>query len=97
MKRNSAVRVGAIPASGAAIPEEVSNADQGPGGFSMLGISVPDLGLQRQQWQNFLIQGDPGLVWGVREEEWCWGSVLHSRAKCGGGGPGLSLRKDIET
>lgn len=33
MKRNSAVRVGAIPASGAAIPEEVSNADQGPGGF----------------------------------------------------------------
>lgn len=50
----------------------------------MLGVSVPDLGLQREQQRNSLIQRALRLVFSVSE------AVLYSRAKLEG--PGLSLR-----
>lgn len=49
-----------------------------------LGVSVPDLGLQREQQRNSLIQRALRLVFSVSE------AVLYSRAKLEG--PGLSLR-----
>lgn len=50
----------------------------------MLGVSVPDLGLQREQQRNSLIQRALRLVFNVSE------AVLYARAKLEG--PGLSLR-----
>lgn len=68
MKGNSAVSIGENPVSGAAIPEEVSSADQGAGGFVHTGSFSPRSGSPERAVAKLLIQRGPGLVWGLSEQ-----------------------------